>query len=288
MSANTPQSVANVIRRLPPEFRNPDLRYFAASGFLIKHYINEEIIKKRDHPFMRHKSGKPQWEYPARMTQLASFLFDLRSDPGFEEICRRLRSLDLVSAHYELTGALLLKAHDFVIDAKPETGVRGEDFDFTAIKGECVVNGEVTALRPAKFTHKNVLNALGHKRKQLPSTAPSIIICFYPFEAWADQVDDIHEELSCIADEFLRSSRRVNYLLFSREDFISKPNGGALICSSRKHRNLNPRHASAVLDEAMSKPPVNHETINALLAEDRAFTVGLTGYYRWIDELLGN
>jgi hypothetical protein len=282
--------VAEQIRRLPVEFKQPGIRYFAASGFLISEFVGDEILTRREHPFMRKRQSAPgegEWEYPARLVQLAEFLFELRSDPGFAEICLRLREMDLVSAYFELAAAAKFKLHDFVIHARRPRKKKGEDFDFSATRGECVVNAEVAALRPPKFSRENVVNALGHKRGQLPPTAPAVIDCFWPVEDWAGQVDDIEEELASIAEAFFRGSRRINYLFFSREEFLPCPGGGVVLVSSQVYRHPDPRHRSDEFDEAMARGPRNVDAIRARLAESSTVSAGgFSDYYRWVDAIL--
>ena len=72
----------------------------------------------------------------------------------------------------------------YEVRAKPEAGVRGEDFDFQGIKDGEAVNVEVTALTAKSFSPQTVENALNQKRKQLPDTEASVIFCVLP-ESWA-------------------------------------------------------------------------------------------------------
>jgi hypothetical protein len=71
----------------------------------------------------------------------------------------------------------------FDVRARPEAGVRGEDFDFQAVRDGETINVEVAAWTSSAFSIQTVENALHRKRKQLPDTNPAMIFCVLP-ESW--------------------------------------------------------------------------------------------------------
>jgi hypothetical protein len=63
---------------------------------------------------------------------------------------------DLRSTYFEAYAARMFFERGYEIRARPEAGVRGEDFDFQAVRGEETVNVEVTALTPSEFSLQTV------------------------------------------------------------------------------------------------------------------------------------
>lgn len=292
MFDDAPIPVAARLLAMPTRMKEPDLRYFAAAGFLIMHYVGPELLKPTSDPFMRFNEVDPsgrRWQFPVRLVQAAELLFGLRRHPGFSEICRRLRNRDLQSAYFELAAASMFRLHGFEIDARPEKSKRGVDFDFIALRGAVKVNAETTSLRPKVFSPNTLANALNHKRKQLPSDAPAVIFVFRPHE-WEEQVADLEEELSAVVSRFFRGSKRVNYVFVCYEQFIAVPQlGGYLTVGSGIWAHPDPRHACPALDEALATPPVSHNRVEALLAEPKTENShsGISDFHAWVDSVLG-
>lgn len=284
MFPNTPEEVEVRLRRMPIEAVHPRLRYLAAAGFLTQHYLGTNLALDRGDPFLRADrlmiDGK-NWELPARVTQIAQILFDLRHDPGFPEICRRLSSRDLQSAFAEASAAAMFKQHGFAIEARPESYRKTKDFDFTIRAADAVANVEVTALRSPTFVFKSVLSRLKDKRKQLPSDKPAVLMCFYPNE-WREQTRHFESALIDMGMQFFRSSQRVNYLFLSREEFIDyPPHGGALEISSMCLASDRPRHPSGGLERLQDKPTM-HDAVEAMEhSPESACSPG--EFHRWVD-----
>jgi hypothetical protein len=100
----------------------------------------------------------------------------------------------------------------YEVTAKPETGVRGRDFDFqAAVDGE-TVNVEVTALTARKYSPQTVENALHDKRKQLPNADASVIFCVLP-ESWAT-TENLGSSLGELTKRFFESTGRVSAVVF--------------------------------------------------------------------------
>ncbi len=179
-----------------------------------------------------------------RAIQVAETLFLLRSSPGFAEQRSRLEKKSLRPMFFEMLAAKQFFKAGFKIFARQETGVRGEDFDFTAKRGENMVNVEVTALTADEFSEKTISNALRHKRTQLPNNAPAVLYCALP-EHWLEQSRNWNEILEDVANRFLARTRRINVVVFWAEEHIDRRDvvgGGALFLTSMPYANTNPRH----------------------------------------------
>jgi hypothetical protein len=289
MTDDVPQELERRIWGLSSEERDLKWRYAAAASFVIQQYIGDALFRHESNPYMGIRKA-PDWKGLARLTQVGSNLFELRTEPGFPEICRRLRETgrDLTSAHCETAAALQLKRQGFRIGAKPETYAKGEDFDFWASTRDCRINCEVTLLRAKEFSRNNVLNALGQKRAQLPTGLPAFINCFWPIEEWKSQAEEVKREFFSIANEFFNRTKRINYLAFSREEFVDQLGGGALLVSWQLFWHPNPRERSFVLDMMMRATPPYHRTIVKKLAAGsrRIPTPGLGRFAGWVDALL--
>jgi hypothetical protein len=91
----------------------------------------------------------------------------------------------------------------FEIDMHPETGEKGKDFDFIAIRSKLIINVEVTALEEKEFYERTAINALRQKRRQLPNDKPAVIICVIPPE-WEKIGKDLNEWTASVVHDFLR------------------------------------------------------------------------------------
>lgn len=271
---------------MPLKFARSKFRYCAAAGVVVRHYLGNAFARPDALRLMHEAQG---WRFSARINEIGSNLFQLRSEPGFREICRRLREAgDVASAHCELASAMKLKQRGFDIHARRETQVKGQDFDFWAVRGSTRANCEVTFLRGETFTRQSVLNALKRKRGQVPTGTPAIIDCYWPAERWAEnEPERLTGELADIAQEFFRGTGRINYILFSREQYVTKPGGGAIVISTQICWHENPREIAPDLDARMRVVPDPHDEIVDRIEGRSARTRGFGEYEDWVDQVLG-
>lgn len=282
---NVPWQLRNEVRHMPVELRNPKFRYGAAAGLVVRHYLGKAFASAPG-SLLPREGG---WKLSARVSEVGQNIFRLRCEPGFGEIRRRMREggRDLQSVHRELASAMTLKHLGFTIYARRETQVKGEDFDFWAIKDDVRVNCEVTYLRGENFSPNNVLNALRKKRSQLPTGAPALIVCYWPADRWTEgRPEMLERDLRGIADQFFAGTQRINFVLFSREVLISRPGGGAIVFSSQICRHPHPREDAAVLDKAFSTPPANHDAIKRALASGTERPPPSGEFVHWVDHVL--
>jgi hypothetical protein len=90
------------------------------------------------------------------------------------------------------------------------------------------VNVEVTALTAKNFSPQTVENALHQKRKQLPDTDDSVIVCVLP-ESWAT-TENLGPILGKLTKQFFDGTRRVSAVVFVVEVHVSgkdEPIGGS-------------------------------------------------------------
>jgi hypothetical protein len=110
-------------------------------------------------------------------------LFVLRRCSGFPELCRRLRKQKgekFRNTFTEVLAARLFFDGGYDISARREISVKTEDCEFTTIRDGERVNVEVTTLAEKEFNPKTIPKSLHKKRKQLPDTAPGVIVVCLP------------------------------------------------------------------------------------------------------------
>ena len=235
-----------------------------------------------------------QYVYPLRVILVGETLFLLRSCDGFEEMCRRLKEQnDFRSAFYELRAAKRMFQRGFDIHMRPETKIKGEDFDFTASRGSMEINVEVTALKEKEFYHQTALNALNTKRDQLAKDKPAIIFCMLPRQ-WESSNVNLNEYTDNLAAEFLRGTQRINVIVFEIERRINasaNQASGGMYVISKPIFNKNPRHSAdlgfffegwpSVSDRITLDDSIRNMR-NVPELEKRART---SEFYRWVDYL---
>ncbi|WP_342242631.1 hypothetical protein [Ensifer sp. OTU672] len=156
-------------------------------------------------PFIKMEGKRPVPKYAWRIMEFADILFTLRHCVGFGVLLERLLTRPLREAFYEGQAAATLHDAGLSIAIRPESGVRGSDFDFSASSTEGTLNCEVTAL--TRFSSETLRNSLNSKRKQLPEDGPAIIFCTLP-DDWI--FDDNYDVLDRCVETFLRGTGRVN------------------------------------------------------------------------------
>jgi hypothetical protein len=193
MFENIPDRLVKAIKDIPAEDRVFPMRYLVPAGLVIVEYLRSSPTGLEADKFFDFKlrpDGSISYEHSVRVLMVGETLFLLRSQPGFPEFCRRFQKSDFRSTFFELVAARAFLRGNFELHAKPETGVKGEDFDFKAVGAADSLNVEVTALTAPAFSVRTLENALNAKRGQLPNDAPAILFCVYP-ESWFSIGPDI-------------------------------------------------------------------------------------------------
>src|ERR1700730_7749301 len=184
MFENVPETLIDFVKGIPAEERIGSMRYALPAGMVIVQYLRRNPTgAPADDFFDPNLDGSVSYEHTVRLMMVGETLFLLRSHPAFSEFCRRFHGRNFRSTFYELLSARMFLRGKFEIHARPESGIKGDDFDFKAVGPSDLINVEVTTLTAPSFSMKTVKNALDAKRKQLPNDAPAIIFCVYP-ESW--------------------------------------------------------------------------------------------------------
>jgi hypothetical protein len=294
MFKNVPERLTKAVRKMPKEFRAENIRYLAAAGFVAHEYLGKNLLGPEGPRYLAYRTladGSTWFGHAARLTMVGETLFLLRNCSGFDELCRRLQGRDFQSAFFELFAARLFFRSGFDIRARPETGTRGEDFDFSAVQGDMTINVEVTGLKPAGFSARTLDNALEQKRKQLPTDAPGVICCVHP-ESWFTPERDLSVDLARSAAKLFRASERVNAVVFFSERHLNLSGDerrGAILHTKEVYISPSPRLPVAVdfLRESPADTIVEREgrvwkgAVAALRSEARQ-----SEFFRWVDHLL--
>lgn len=214
MFDNVPERLTDYLRGAAADFDRESFYYFAAA-YLGVFYLRKNFTIPETSDFLnirRTSRGGIWYGHSGRVILIGEALFLMRSAPGFSEFCRRLQGRDLRSTYFEIYAARMFFEGGYEVRAKPEEGIKGEDFDFQAIAEGETINVEVTALTPNEFSPQTVENALRQKRKQLPDVAPAIIFCILP-ESWATTTN-LGPILGQLTKRFFESTRRVSAVVF--------------------------------------------------------------------------
>jgi len=198
-----------------------------------------------------------------------------------------------------LLAAKLFLRGGFEIHAKAETGIKGQDFDFSAWRNGDEINAEVTVLTAKQFYLKTILNALNQNRKQLPDNRPSVIFCTLP-EEWDKCKVNLNFAVMMAAFQFFSTTRRVNAIVFSMERHQNiTPDGSKGVFSLILKPFMNPRARFRLKDEkflfdgiplsyaarkAFKRPQSLAETpekVDVIADEFR-----ISDFFRWVDHLV--
>jgi len=269
---------------------------------VIRHYLGQDWLNRLEQnsitPELLSRHGKVSYRRLNFTVTIGETLFLLRNSPAFPEICRRLKTRDLRAAYYEMYVTRSFLDYGYQIYARPETGIKRDDFDFEAAKGSEHVNVEVTALEPKPFADGTLLNALQQKRAQLPDTAPAVIFVILP-ERWDNMSIDLNAHVELTAERFLVGTRRINAVMVGVQRHVddrSDSAKGIYVFIVKRFLNKRPRIAAEGLtsmfvhgpsfSDAMAKS-VRREVrleISDLPSSDIKVTRD-SEFYRWIDYL---
>jgi hypothetical protein len=281
-----------------------DHLYLEAAGGVIAQYLGRNYFEPNIDPFLgshrKDENDQIWYGFPLRVILIGETLFMLRNCSAFEEICARLKERDLRSSYYEMLVAKMFirVGFDVLMRKESEPGIvkkKGEEFDFTAVRGRTSIAVEVTALKEKEFYEKTAANALHHKRTQLPKDKPTIIFCVLP-PHWENLGFNLNEWTANVANEFfLSGSRRVNKLVFYIERHIdrsSSGHGGGFITVALGYDHPNPyfsynfdpivelRGRSEITALQMGEAFENPESMAAILKITRAGE-----FFEWVDSL---
>ena len=284
--------VEDTIRSLTLRMKSPSIRYYAAAVGIVQYYIPGHILIDENDVFLKLNPPRPQdsnWEYLARVVQLGGILFSLRNQPGIAEICRRLGTRNLKQAYSELASAGVLLQLDFDVEARRETGVATQDFDFTVSRNGERINVEVWQCETVDFNPRSLLRRLQDKRKQLPDNAPALIICVFP-ESWYDHVEKLQHEFTVICERFFGSTRRINVVIFVHEEFIDDGTSGAgyLGINAYPVTHHNPRFPNEYLNKALEAGPAAHRIIEDLIDVPKTVHSKYSHdeFHRWVNWII--
>ncbi len=244
MLDDVPDKLTNYLREAAADFDQESFYYFAAATVAL-FYLQKNMTAPETSDFLnfrRTSRGGIWYGHSGRVILIGETLFLMRSMPGFPEFCRRMAGRDLRSTYFESYAARMFVEAGYKVLARPETGVRGQDFDFQAVRGSEKINVEVTALTQAQFAPETVKNALQQKRKQLPDTDPAIVFCILP-EGWSGS-ESLGPPLTKIIERFFERTRRISAVVFVIEKHFDFEKDGLVGYLSIQHLCLshpNPR-----------------------------------------------
>ncbi|MCM2399869.1 hypothetical protein NBH20_01775 [Rhizobium sp. S153] len=218
-------------RRDLPRF----LRFLFLTTIVVRTFISERQANHLRDKF--ESNGNINYKQAWMSVMLARSVFYWAGHPSFENLMQRLARVDFEAAFNEVNAAHYFRLHGWDILARPVTGIKGEDFDFIAIRNEIAMNVEVTALEKTQVDKETLFRKLQKKRRQLPKIGPNAIYCLIP-EEWA--VPDVDDILADVANRFFLVTERVSCVLFAVSMWPElRPALGSAIDI------VTPRHATA-------------------------------------------
>jgi hypothetical protein len=302
MFENVPEWLERKVRALkndPLELDRGSIN-FNAAGYTIGWYLGKNIRDTDNNSFFELPLSKsvletdhPLWHaHVHRVLLIAETLFQMRNSQGFAEQLDRMRTRDLRSSFFEMMSAKQFLDNGFEVAARPETGRRGDDFDFVAIGHGQTINVEVTALTAPSFSEKTIANMLHGKRDQVPKTAPAVLFCILPSSWTATEGINFNEVLGRLSGQFLRGTKRWNVVVFWIEQLKAFPGGAASYFIRLPYLNLKKTYFSLELPFLFAGP--HSADPNGLVAAidagkdlERFYATAYDAeFYRWIDTLV--
>jgi hypothetical protein len=218
---------------------------FAAATIVVEHFLGREFARAKVLPsetpdaFMGNSITcfSTSIDYIFKLISLANYLIRLRNCVGFDVLVERFKTRAMRAAFFDARAASLF-VPDFDVKIRKESGVRGQDFDFSASRAETTINVEVTELNNSDFSETNIMNALRAKRSQVPDTDAAILYCSIPFSWLLNAGDNLNAPLTQITYRFFGGSRRFNAVIYSWTPQIQI--GGRYVSGVVDHLVLNP------------------------------------------------
>jgi hypothetical protein len=207
--ANVEHVLSTNVDKIEKDARNA--AYVGASYLLVRDLVSKSVAD------MYWSEPRAEGRLANWLTTIGETLFALKDSDCLFEFCSRMAVRgEPRSAFYEAFAARLFSDLDFFIFAINETGKRGDDFDFTAIRqGSGFVCVEVTCLQPKGFSPNTVQNALKAKRGQVRPDQANVIVMVLP-DDWLND-PTAPSTLRNVTENFYRSSRRINLVLYLGE-----------------------------------------------------------------------
>lgn len=293
MFDDVPDLLVKTIKEIPAEERKPPLRYVIPAGLVIAQYIRKYASGPQADQFFDlnpKPDGSVSYEHVVRVLQVGETLFLLRSHPGFHEFCLRFqKNRDFRSTFHELLAARTFLRGGYKLHARPETGIKREDFDFKAVGLSETINVEVKALTAPKFGAPTIRNAPDAVRKQLPNDVPAIAFCAFPESWYGIDPNPLRDALHQIAHEFFKGSRRVNAVVFLGEQHWDRAGDGSLgvlFVTQVPVANPAPLHPISSLDflfNVSTESPRSIVERNDLQKDIADFQT--SEFFRWVDHL---
>lgn len=257
-------SVARLAAKLRADGETLNVFYPAAAELVIAECMRiAPSSPTADEFFDRPQPGAPvHWQYISRVLAVADTLYALKDSVGFDVFCKRLRCQPVRASFFEAFAARMFTDLGYAITIRPETGVKGQDFDFVASKGDTHINGEVTTLTGAEHSATTVGNALEQKRKQLPTDAPAVIFVVVPEQWFVGRNAEVVQLLRDDALQAYNRSQRINSIVFLNEQHndYGLPDRGNLGFVFDASLNLAARHQvpelAAFIDGTLHRPEV--------------------------------
>ena len=192
---------------IPKIFRNHIDRNIFASAEVWKHYVPSISFDRSD--LRNWKNSDRSGEIARyRLNCIGSALFDLRSQPIFDQMVSRISERTLDAVHHELSAAILFANEGFMVLPNPNSGKKGDDFDFGVGIDSICFPVEVSEVRTKKYSDAAIANKLKKKARQLPRTNLGIVILFLPMH-WKIHETELAEQIDKTIDRFLKKSSRV-------------------------------------------------------------------------------
>jgi hypothetical protein len=206
-------------------------------------------IELRDEPDewmhnLKGDTGIGQVVYAHRVIRLADAIFTLLNAgaKGWDLLKQRLSKRSMKSSFVEAEIASLLAYNGYDLEIVKESGIRGDDFDFTATRNGVTLSVEVTAKDDASIAVNTIRNTLNSKRTQVPQHRPAVLYMRIPPEWMEDDPGKAYEIFSEAFNTFCKKSRRFNAMVLVWEKVVPFADGGIARGYFRACYNNLPRH----------------------------------------------
>jgi hypothetical protein len=181
-----------------------------------------------------------RYDYQDRIIKLGHMLYGLKGCTGFEAFISSLKRRELAPTFFELSVANMLYEKNFAVEFVEAKGQKGSDYDLLVERNGTYINVEAKSRRGGIILGENTLhNTLAKARKQLPSSGPSIIFVSIPQE-WT-MVNGAERVIVNCVKAFFRNSARVNYVVWTWNQWIELETGRASASIVRQFKNLKAR-----------------------------------------------
>ncbi len=284
MFDNVPDQLTNYLRGAVADFDRESFYYFAAATVAL-FYLQKNLTDSATSDFLNIRStgrGGVWYGHSGRVILIGETLFLMRTAPGFAEFCRRLSGRDLRPAYFETYAARMFIEGGYRVFARPESGTRGRDFDFRAVREDETVNVEVTALTGSQFTPQTIQNALQRKRKQLPDTEPAIVFCVLPESWWG--TTSLGPLLTKIVERFFERTKRIAAVVFVIEKHFDFEKDGPIGYLSIQHLCLlHPRPRRPISSLEFFKNSWEAAAGSSTEPTQRRENE----FFRWVDHIFG-